>query len=256
LVELAKQVALIGCAVIFYFVVRGQTEGSEATAIENGRRLLAHEETLGIAVERQWQSWTESHGLTTPANWVYIWFHWPVIAVTLVWLHHSRIEAYLILRNAMFISGAIGLVIFVSLPVAPPRLIDAGFVDTVTEHSTSYRVLQPPALVNKYAAVPSLHVGWNLLIGVALWNASDRWAVRCFAVIGPVLMALAVVVTANHYVLDGVVGAGVALVGLWIALRITKPIVAFDRWFRGESSGQPSSAHDHEPGTRNCEQLT
>jgi len=236
LIELAKQTALIGCAVLFYFVVRGRTEGGESLAIENGLRLLEHEEDLGIAVERSMQSWTEAHGLTTLANWVYIWFHWPVIVATLLWLHHIRIEAYLVLRNAMFISGAIGLVIFVSLPVAPPRLIDAGFIDTVTEQSTSYRVLQPPALVNKYAAMPSLHVGWNLLIGIALLGSSRLWLIRCFAVAGPALMALAVVVTANHYVLDGVVGSGVALIGLFAARRMTKPLVALDSRFRGAAS--------------------
>ncbi len=225
LAELVKQTALIGCAVLFYFAVRGQTEGAEATAIDNGRWILEREEDLGIAVERSMQGWTDSHGLTTVANWVYIWFHWPVIAATLLWLHHTRIGSYLILRNAMFISGAIGLVIFVLLPVAPPRLINAGFVDTVTEFSTSYRVLQPPALVNKYAAMPSLHVGWNLLIGIALFASSTRLPIRCVAVGGPVLMALAVVVTANHYILDGVVGSIVALVGLWAARRITKPLV-------------------------------
>jgi membrane-associated phospholipid phosphatase len=228
-VELAKQTVLIGCAVLFYFAVRGQTEGAESTAIENGRWILDRESEIGIDVERTMQSWTESSGLTSVANWIYIWFHWPVIVGTLLWLHHSRIEMFLVLRNAIFVSGAIGLVIFVSLPVAPPRLIDAGFVDTVTEYSTSYRVLQPPALVNKYAAMPSLHVGWNLLIGIALLESSRRLPLRVFAVAGPVLMSVAVVVTANHYILDGIAGAGIALVGLWVSRRITMPLVRLDQ---------------------------
>lgn len=240
LVELAKQVLLIGCAVLFYFAVRGRTEGAEAAAIENGRWILDLEADLGIDVERSMQSWTEFHVLTTGANWVYIWFHWPVIIGTLLWLHHSRIEMYLILRNAMFVSGAIGLVIFVSLPVAPPRLIDAGFVDTVTEYSTSYRVLQPPALVNKYAAMPSLHVGWNLLIGLALFESSKRLPVRMFAVAGPVLMALAVVVTANHYILDGLAGACIAIVGLWVSRRITSPLVHLDERLRHGRPADPA----------------
>jgi len=228
LVELVKQTVLIGCAVLFYFAVRGQTEGAEATAVRNGEWILDWEGKVGIAIEHSVQSWTESSGATTLANWVYIWFHWPVIAATLVWLHHTRIEGYLVLRNAMFASGAIGLVIFVLLPVAPPRLLDAGFVDTVTEYSTSYRLLQPPALVNKYAAMPSLHVGWNLLIGIALWESSERLALRIFAIAGPLSMTVAVVATANHYVLDGIVGSAVALAGLWVARRITKPLVDLD----------------------------
>ncbi len=239
-VELFKQTLLIGCAVLFYFVVRGQTEGSEAAAVANGHRVLDLEADLGIDVERSMQSWTESDTLTTAANWVYIWFHWPVIIGTLLWLHHSRIEMYLVLRNAMFVSGAIGLVIFVLLPVAPPRLIDAGFVDTVTEYSTSYRVLQPPALVNKYAAMPSLHVGWNLLIGLALFESSKRLPVRLFAVAGPVLMAFAVVVTANHYILDGLAGACIAIVGLWVSRRITSPLVHLDERLQHGWPADPS----------------
>ena len=72
--------------------------------------------------------------------------------------------------------------------VAPPRLLETGFVDTVTEQSNAYRILQPPSLVNKYAAVPSLHVGWNVLIGIALYRAGRSRIVRAFAVASPLLM--------------------------------------------------------------------
>lgn len=232
LIELAKQTALIGSAVLFYFAVRGQTEGAEAAAIENGRWILAREGDLGIDVEARVQEWTEPWLLMTLANWVYIWLHWPVIVGALLWLHHDRIASFLLLRNALFISGAIGLVIFVLVPVAPPRLIDLGFVDTVTENSHSYRVLQPPGLVNKYAAVPSLHVGWNLLVGIVLFRATRSTPLRVFSVVSPILMAIAVVATANHYVVDGILGSVVALIGLWIAGRVTMPLVVLDRRVR------------------------
>ncbi len=226
--ELLKQIILVGCAVLLYFAVRGQTEGAESAALENGRRILDWERRLNIDIERTLQSWNAKwRSTTTLSNWVYIWLHWPVITATLIWLHRNRRYQYLLLRNAMFISGAIGLAIFIRFPVAPPRMLP-GFVDTVAELSTSYRILQPPALVNKFAAMPSLHVGWNLLIGVALFNASRSRVVRLFAVAGPVLMTYAVVVTANHYVVDAIVGASVALVGLIIARMITLPIALSD----------------------------
>ncbi len=238
-VELAKQTALIGSAVLFYFAVRGLTEGSEATAIENGLWILEQERAVGIDVERSVQGWTDSHLFTTLVNWIYIWCHWPVIVGSLLWLHHSRIDGFLLLRNAMFISGAIGLVIFVTLPVAPPRLLGQGFIDTVTENSTSYRVLQPPGLVNKYAAMPSLHVGWNVLVGVVLYRTSRVPAVRVFAVVSPLLMAFAVVATANHYVVDGVVGTIISLIGLWVSSKVTMPLVEFDRRVRERVSSSP-----------------
>ncbi len=231
-VELAKQTVLIGSAVLFYFAVRGLTEGAEATAIENGRWVLAREHDVGIDLERSIQGWTDLPFLTTLMNWVYIWGHWPVIVATLLWLHHSRIDGFLLLRNAMFVSGAIGLVIFVTVPVAPPRLIDLGFIDTVTQNSSSYRVLQPPGLVNKYAAIPSLHVGWNVLVGIVLFRTSRSRVVRTFAIVAPLLMAFAVVATANHYVVDGFIGSLVALAGLWISSKMTMPLVELDRRVR------------------------
>jgi len=124
----------------------------------------------------------------------------------------------------MFISGAIGLVIFAGGAVTPPRLYAGDYMDTVTIRSVSYRLLQPPALINKYAAVPSLHFGWNLLVGVIWAKATTNPIVRAAAVAMPVAMAFAVVATANHWVADVFVGGAVATAGL-----LVQPYVR--RWF-------------------------
>jgi len=218
LLGVATQFALVFAAALAYFGVRGLTEGSEASAVSHARSLLGLERWLGVDIEAGVQSLVLDHrAIVTAANWMYIWGHWPVITITLVWLYRKHRGDYFLLRNAMFISGAIGLVIFASLPVAPPRLLPGGYVDTVTELSTSYRVLQPPALINEFAAVPSLHVGWNLLVGLMIFKASKSKLAKLFAVAGPLFMATAVVLTANHYVVDVVVGMIVALTGLAIA---------------------------------------
>ena len=149
-------------------------------------------------------------------NWAYIWGHWPLIILVAIWLYTMRPETYRLYRNAFMVSGAIGLVIFASFPVAPPRLADIDVIDTVTLHSSAYRVLQPPALVNQYAAMPSLHFGWNLLIGIAIFTTARSWEMKAFGVVKPVVMLLSVVLTANHYILDPVAGAAVALTGLAI----------------------------------------
>lgn len=221
-VELGIQVTLIAGAAVLYFAVRGLTEGSEALAVANGLDLLALERDLGLAVEADLQAAILDHRwAVTAANWVYIWGHWPAIAATLVWLHRTRRLDYLLLRNALFLSGAIGLLIFVIHPVAPPRLLPSGFTDTVTELSSSYRVLQPPSLVNKYAALPSLHVGWNLLIGLALLRTRANWFVSTIGILSPLAMSAAVVLTGNHYVVDALVGSAVALTGLALSYRLT-----------------------------------
>ena len=214
---------LVVAAVLVYFGVRGLTEGQQATATAHGRDLLAFERVVGLDVEVTMQSWiVDDQLLVTIANWVYIWGHWPVIAAVLLWLYGTKPHDYRLLRNAMFISGAVGVVIFITYPVAPPRLLGAPFIDTITQHSESYRVLQPPGLVNKFAAMPSLHAGWNLLIGISVWRATQHHLLRACAAVSPVAMAAAVVLTANHYVIDAIVGFAVALAGFagsWMLTR-------------------------------------
>ncbi len=219
----ATQLALIAAAALAYFGVRGLTEGSKSTAIANADRVLDVEGVFGIDVEASLQGHIlDHHSIVTAANWVYIWGHWPVIVVTLIWLYRQHRDSYTLLRNAMFISGAIGLAIFISFPVAPPRLMPTGFVDTVTELSNSYRVLQPPSLINKYAAVPSLHVGWNLLVGILIFRTTRSRVFKLFALAGPAFMASAVVLTANHYIIDAVAGSLVSMLGLTSAVIVRR----------------------------------
>jgi membrane-associated phospholipid phosphatase len=119
-------------------------------------------------------------------------------------------------------SGFLGRGVFVSYPVAPPRLFDLCLVDTVTESSEAYRYLQPPAFVNQYAAMPSLHAGWDLLVGLAIVGAAGTIGLRMLGVLMPVLMMWAVVATANHYVLDVVAGVALALIGHAAALHLER----------------------------------
>lgn len=221
LVEPVRQLALTAGAALTYFGVRSITESDRDAAVEHARRVVTFERHLGIDVEAVLQTAAiDHHAVISAVNWIYIWGHWPVIIATLVWLHRTRRDTYRLLRTAMFVSGAIGLVVFACFPVAPPRLAGLGFVDTVTVHSNSYRLLQPPALVNKYAAIPSLHVGWNFLVGVVVWRHAGRRWVRRLAAASPLLMFAAVVLTGNHYVIDGIVGIAVASAGLIVAARL------------------------------------
>jgi len=212
----ARETAIVAVAALFYFLVRGLIDGREADAFANARWLVDLERRLGLFWEPALQEWSLSTGwLDAVANWVYIWGHWPVIAATLVWLllrHRGELSRY---RNAMLISGAIGVVCFVLFPMAPPRFLDTlGFVDTVTLESNAYRVLQPPSLTNQFAAMPSLHVGWNLLMGIALYRHATTRGAKLFGILMPVAMYTATILTANHYLLDGLIGSAVALTGL------------------------------------------
>jgi membrane-associated phospholipid phosphatase len=92
-----------------------------------------------------------------------------------------------------------------------------GLVDTVTERSHAYRVLQPAAFVNQYAAMPSLHFGWDLLVGIAVVRNARAWYFRVVGLALPLAMAWAVVATANHFLIDCVAGAALALLALAVA---------------------------------------
>jgi len=211
-----RELGIMLVAVLAYFAIRGLTEGARADALANAARVVDLEQALGIHIEEELQDLIlQSHALITLANWVYIWGHWPFIAVVAAWLVLSHPAEYRALRNAFLVSGSAGLVIFALFPVAPPRLYDSTLVDTVTEYSRAYRVLQPPALVNQYAALPSFHFGWNLLIGLGIVRCASRAWLKAVGVVAPALMGLATVLTANHYLLDLVLGALMALAALY-----------------------------------------
>lgn len=224
-----REVLLVVSGYFAYFAVRGVTEGSHEEAVANSHDVVQLEKSLGFFWEPAIQdAIVDHHWIVTLANWMYIWGHWPLIAGVATWLLLKHRNQFTLFRTAFFISGAIAVVVFVTFPVAPPRLADIGLVDTVTEHSNAYRVLQPKAFTNQYAAVPSLHFGWDLLIGIALVANARRWWVRALGAVVPVLMFSAIVLTANHYIFDAIAGGAVALTGLGlaIALRRTVPLLA------------------------------
>lgn len=215
------QAGLVASGVFVYFGIRGLTEGSADAAVARGKDILAFERSLGIDLEGALQAPVRtSETLETIANWTYIWGHWPVIAITMLWLAWRHRVIFLRLRDSMMVSGAVGMLIFVSFPVAPPRLAGLGMLDTVTDSSEAYRVLQPPAFVNQYAALPSLHAGWDLLVGISIVSAASSLALRVVGIAMPVLMGLAVLMTANHYLIDVVAGVTLVLIGHLAALHL------------------------------------
>jgi hypothetical protein len=216
-----REAAIILGGYGLYFLVRGLTEGSVERATANALRIVEMERSLAIYFEHSLQEialrW---HEVVTLANWIYMWGHWPVIGTIAVWLYRNHPEQFTLTRNALLISGALGLFFFALLPVAPPRLMDLGFADTVVRWSGSYRVLQPPSLVNQYAAFPSLHLGWNVLVMIALYQATRFPQLRVVALLVPGLMFLAILLTGNHFIIDAVGGVTLCLVALHVAKRM------------------------------------
>lgn len=220
--SVATQTALVSIAFVLYFFVRDITKDQTRDAFENARAIIEFERSLGIDWERTAQAYIlDYHWMITLFNWVYMFLHWPVLLFAAVYTFVVARREYLTYRNAMIVSGAIGLIFFALYPVAPPRLADpSSFFDSLAVFSRSFELLQPQGLVNRYAALPSFHVGWNILAGFALWRSTQNRFIRFGSVASPVLMTLAVVVTANHWVVDVIAGLLIALVARLGAPRL------------------------------------
>ncbi len=217
--DAARELGIFALAYLVYFGVRAITEGTAAAAMDHALDLIRLEQRLGIAWEQTVQDTFVSSGILLDcANAVYIYGHWPVIIVGGVLLFRYRRRHYYRLRNAALLSGLVGLVIFALFPVAPPRLTDLPLVDTVTQEADGYRQVIPASLVNQYAAMPSFHAGWNVLLGIVVFAATRHWLLRSLAVVGPAAMVVAVVATANHFVVDVAAGIAIVLAGM-LALR-------------------------------------
>jgi hypothetical protein len=218
-----RELAIFAAAYLTYFGVRALTEGEPWRAFQNAMTVHRLEVDLGLDWEGAVQNAVlGSRLLVDVTNAVYIYGHWPVLIGAGVLLFRQRRTHYYRMRNVCLLTGLIGLVIFTLFPVAPPRLTDLPVIDTVTRDAEGYRQLLPPSLVNEYAAMPSFHAGWNLLVGVIVFSASRHWLVRTFAVVMPASMAFAVVATANHFVVDVVAGVAIVLVALVTARRLER----------------------------------
>lgn len=214
------ELLLIIPAYVLYELVRGTVDGRTAEAFHRASWLIDVERGLGIFWEAELQSLilTWDVGIRI-ANGVYVWGHLPVIIGVALWLLFFHRPRYALFRNAFLISGGIGLIFYWLLPTAPPRFLPAwGFVDTAVA-SGSYYFFQPPAFVNQYAAMPSLHFGWSLLVAVAIFS-QVRSPLRYLAFLLPLASMVGIVLTANHFFLDAAAGAAVAMFGLWLAVQI------------------------------------
>ena len=217
------ELVVFALAYATYFGVRALTEGSVPSAMRHALEVLRFERRLDLDWEDAVQGVVMGErALLDAANAIYIWGHWPVLIAGGFLLYHLGQDEYRRLRTVILLSGALGLVIFALFPVAPPRLAPVGLLDTVTQHSGTYRKVLPASMINEYAAMPSFHAGWNLLLGIELFRVCRNLALRAFAVLMPMAMAFSVVATANHFVVDVFAGAAVVVSALLLVSRLEK----------------------------------
>jgi hypothetical protein len=211
------ELAMVSIVTFAYFLTRGLIRGREDDAMRHAMQLLNLERTLHLDPEHWLQRLALNHQwLMQFANNFYLYAHLPVLVGTAVWLYIKRPWAYPWFRNAFLLSALIGLSVYVLLPLAPPRFLP-GFTDTMALYGFNVDGSAAGPLYNPYAAMPSLHVGWSLLAGIALFGCGRAWWLRASGVALPVLMTLFVMMTGNHYLLDAVAGCTVVLIALTLS---------------------------------------
>jgi PAP2 superfamily len=210
--DVLRQVALFGLAYLAYRLVRGLVEGDANAAFAHARDVISLELRLHIFVEPSIQAWASgSKALMDASSWMYVNAQTTVTVAALVYLYLRHNRNFYFVRNMFVIAMAIALVGYVVFPTAPPRFMpEWGFIDSVSDFTgvhVSHASASLNALVNPYAAVPSMHVAFALMIGWPLARLARHRIVSVLWLLYPFLMAFVIIATANHFIFDAILGA-------------------------------------------------
>lgn len=218
--DLLSEVAQLAALLLLYKLVRYWSRDQFAAAVENAKHVIELEQRLRVSnevdltqISMRWPAFVRF------LNQYYVIAHFAGTALFLVWMYARRPAAYRLCRRTLIWMTAVGMVLHIVYPLAPPRMFpEFGFIDTG-------RLFGPRAygneglfdgVSNQIAAMPSLHFGWAVLVGwgtVKFTTSRWRWIVTAH----PVLTLLAIIVTANHYWID----AFVALVIFMTCVSVT-----------------------------------
>jgi membrane-associated phospholipid phosphatase len=205
-----------------YQVARGVADRDPTRAFANGWRIIDVEQRLAGLGELTLQGWTQSSRvLETLVSWTYWNSEFTVIGLALLWVYFRRNEAFTRFRNTILLANVLGLIGYVFLPTAPPRLFTSmGFTDTLSQfgglnHGSGLVELAS----NPYAAMPSLHAADALIAGVILASVVRRPLWKVVWILWPAWVWFAVMATGNHFWLDVAAGILLALIALAIVYR-------------------------------------
>jgi hypothetical protein len=207
-----RQVSLFAAAYLAYALVRGLVEGNANAAFAHARDLISFERTAHLFVEPSIQAWASgSHLVMVSASWLYVNAQTSVTIAALLYLYLFRNRNFYFVRNMFMIAMAIALVGYLVFPTAPPRFMpEWGFIDSVSDLTgvhVSHASASMSTMFNPYAAVPSMHVAFALMIGWPLARLARRRVVRVMWILYPFVMTFVIVVTANHFIVDALLGA-------------------------------------------------
>ena len=224
--DLFRQILLFCGAYWLYRIVRGMTDGRVAEAFDNARELIGLERALGLFIEPAVNTWAESTDwVIDVASWAYVNSHFTITSITLAFIYLRRNASFYFIRNMFMVAMGIALVLYAAYPTAPPRFMpEWGFADSVARFTgLTAEGSSADALYNPFAAVPSMHVAFALMLGVSMASMTSRRWVKPLWLAYPLLVSFVVVATANHWWLDAFFG------GLTAAVAAAAALV-FARW--------------------------
>ena len=212
--DFVRQLAIWIGFLLLYQVARGVADRDAAEAFRNGLRVVDLERRVGSLFELSLQGFlNSSHLLIELTSFTYWLSQFAVLGLALLFVYLRRNDAFLRFRNTVLAANVIGLAGYIAFPTAPPRMFgEYGFVDVLAQFSS---LNHGSAIVefasNPYAAMPSLHAADSLIVGVTMALLVRRRAFKLLWLAWPAWVAFCVMATANHFWLDIVAGAAVAL---------------------------------------------
>jgi len=220
--DLGRQVAIWFGFLLLYQVARGIADRNPARAFENGLSVIQLERQVSNLFELTLQQFVStSQVLTQAVSWTYWLSQFTVVGLALLWVYLRRNDAFYRFRNWILLANVIGLVGYVVVPTAPPRLFPSfGFADTLQQfgalnHGSGLIELA----ANPYAAMPSLHSADALIVGVSLALIAKAWWAKALWLLWPAWVWFTVMATANHFWLDIAAGVAVALLAWPVVYR-------------------------------------
>lgn len=210
--HLALQIGIWGGFYVAYQVARGAADRGVGEAFSNGTLVIEAQNKLGLLVEPAIQQFVESSNFLITATSLTYWLsQFTVVIAALLWVYFRHHESFAMFRNWLITANLIGLLGYVAMPTAPPRLFpEWGFTDTLAEHA-SINQGTVSAIANPYAAMPSLHATDALIVGIVMAGLCKTLPARILWLAWPAWVSFAVMGTGNHFWLDCAVGFVLAI---------------------------------------------
>jgi membrane-associated phospholipid phosphatase len=223
--DLGRQIAILVGVDLVYEVARGIADSKRPDAIAHGQWIIDFERSTHTFFEPSLQAFFAPAGWVIDfANQIYLNAQFSVALGFLVWLYLFRNESFYFVRNMFVVSMGLAVVGYTLYPTAPPRMFpDYGFVDTINDFSNvNHDSGLAKILINPYAAVPSMHCAFAMMIGGSGFMVCRSWWSKAFWAAWPLLVLWVVVVTANHYWVDAALGWMVAATAALAASRLAQ----------------------------------